>query len=191
MNLWVLAVCTCGCHCVGGRGGTQNFFLQALLPVLFLDFVILHTFCVSEDPAHRQAGQRLLWALDGWCSALDPNWGHCDPGELGLWDLHGILDRWVIRTVSEQLVVPRQSSGFPGWSWTVSASLGAGIPRSGLTLRNLYLRSIVWIVGTWCCDTTWKSTILPMYWACGTHCLLSIVQRHGYIHSLIEGLLAG
>ena len=27
-----------------------------------------------------------------------------------------------------------------------------------------------------------------MYWACGTHCLLSAVQRNGYIHSLIEGL---
>ena len=27
--------------------------------------------------------QRLLWALDGWCLALDPNWGHCDPVENG------------------------------------------------------------------------------------------------------------
>ena len=33
----------------GGR--YAELFLQALLPVLFLDFVILHTFCVSEDPA--------------------------------------------------------------------------------------------------------------------------------------------
>ena len=41
MDLWVLAVCACGCNCVG----------EALLPVLFLEFVVSHTFCVSEDPA--------------------------------------------------------------------------------------------------------------------------------------------
>ena len=59
--------------------------------------------------------QRLLWALDGWCLALDPNWDHGDPvEELGLWGLHGILDRCVICTVSVQLVVPRPSSGFSG-----------------------------------------------------------------------------
>ena len=56
-----------------------------------------------------------LQALDGWCLALDPNWDHSDPvGELGLWDHQGILDRWVICTVSVQLVVPRPSSGFSG-----------------------------------------------------------------------------
>ena len=59
--------------------------------------------------------QRLLWALDGWCLALDPNWDHGDPVDaLGLWDLHGIVYRWVICTVSVQLVVLRQSSGFSG-----------------------------------------------------------------------------
>ena len=31
-------------------------------------------------------------------------------------------------------------------------------------------------------------TILPMCWACGTHCLLSVVQHNGYINSLIERL---
>ena len=35
----------------GAGGRCAELFLQALLPVLFADFDILHTFCVSEDPA--------------------------------------------------------------------------------------------------------------------------------------------
>ena len=77
--------------------------------------------------------------------------------------------------VKSAAVSSRQSSGF-------LVGRGLSLPHSE------HLRCIVWIVGTWCCDTTWKSTILPMYWACGTHCLLSVLQHNGYMHSLIEGL---
>ena len=78
---------------------------------------------------------------------------------------------WMIGTcdVKSAAVSSRQSSGFPGWSWTVSASLGA---------PSLYRLDCWYLV----------LRLLPMYWACGTHCLLSVVQRNGYIHSFIEGL---
>ena len=58
----------------GGRYAEQ--FLQALLPVLFLDFVILHTFCVSEDPAslltdwRESVPPKLLSRSSSMCSDL-------------------------------------------------------------------------------------------------------------------------
>ena len=48
---------------------------------------------------------------------------------------------------------------------------------------TLYLRCIVWIVGTWCCDTN-----LEIYDPANVLRLLSVVQHNGNIHSLIEEL---
>ena len=48
----------------GRAGGACDFLLQRLPPVLFLDFVVSHTYCVPEDPASlfidRLAGK---WAI--------------------------------------------------------------------------------------------------------------------------------
>ena len=162
----------------GRAAGTQKFFSKLCFQSCFWTFVILHTFCVPEDPGSlltdRLAGKctiktshlpmdQIMSLSDiqrpavgsGWLvcwrwiptgatvilSRIGPVGSSRHSGSLG--DLHCLCTTcgtsaifwifWMIGTcdVKSAAVSSRQSSGFPGWSWTVSASLGAGIHRSG------------------------------------------------------------
>ena len=51
MDLWVLAVCACGCNCVGGRAVRRTFSpSSASSPVSGL-CLLAHVLCMPEDPA--------------------------------------------------------------------------------------------------------------------------------------------